>query len=280
LRIFLVARYRELKPARSKKTQLYSEHARYHVGTTVYKAFSDEEFKGKVTFYDSTSKLYHILYEDDDTEDFYHNKVRDQQKPALDISKRWKRPKQPSTKQINCLLAKYAPMESDYTEHVMSLKTESIRAIASLHHTNVDMSEEAIPNKIIKIAINTLNSDSITAEEQALGHFTRRKLKKLTAWNEWEAGEHKQLDQFYGQKMFGEAIDPMLLPKQAVILRPHWNYIVKRSGVRRSRLCCNGSKMAAPQLHALANTWSSCVEQPIQHIFLALCASQANYLRW
>jgi hypothetical protein len=69
----------------------------------------------------------------------------------------------------------------------------------------------------------TLNSDSITAEEQALGHFTRRKLKKLTTWNEWEAGEHKQLDQFYGQKKFGEAIDPMLLPKQAVILHPHWN---------------------------------------------------------
>jgi hypothetical protein len=51
------------------------------------------------------------------------------------------------------------------------------------------MSEEAI-----KIAINTLNSASITAEEQALGHFTRRKLKKLTTWNEWEAGEHKQLE--------------------------------------------------------------------------------------
>jgi hypothetical protein len=32
--------------------------------------------------------------------------------------------------------------------------------------------------------------------------------------------------------------------------------------------------MATPQLHALANTWSSCVEQPIQRIFLALCASQ------
>jgi hypothetical protein len=100
------------------------------------------------------------------------------------------------------------------------------------------------------------------------------KLKKLATWNEWEAGEHKKLDQFYCQKMFGEAIDPMSLPKQAVILCPHWNYIVKRSGVCRSRCCCNGSKMAAPQLHGLANTWSSCVEQPIQCIFLALCASQ------
>jgi hypothetical protein len=32
--------------------------------------------------------------------------------------------------------------------------------------------------------------------------------------------------------------------------------------------------MAAPQLHALANTWSSCVEQPIQRILLALSTSQ------
>jgi hypothetical protein len=65
---------------------------RYHVGTTVYKTFSDEEFKGKVTGYDSATKLYHILYEDEDTEDYYHNEVRDRQKPVLDISKRWKRP--------------------------------------------------------------------------------------------------------------------------------------------------------------------------------------------
>jgi hypothetical protein len=127
---------------------------------------------------------------------------------------------------------------------------------------------------LIKIAINTLNSDSITPEEQALGHFTRCKLKKLTTWNEWKASEHKQLDQFYGQKMSGDDINPTLLPNQAIIIRPHWNYITKRSSVRHSHLYCNRSKMAAPKFHALANTWSSCVEQPIQHIFLALCASQ------
>jgi hypothetical protein len=72
------------------------------------------------------------------------------------MSKRWKRPKKPLTKQINLLLAKYAPVESDYTEHVMSLDIESIRAIASLRHTNVDMSEDAIPNEMIKIAINRI----------------------------------------------------------------------------------------------------------------------------
>ena len=35
-------------------------------------------------------------------------------------------------------------------------------------------------------------------------------------------------------------------------------------------MCCNGSKNAAPQLHAVASTWSSCVELPVQHLFLSI----------
>ena len=73
--------------------------------------------------------------------------------------------------------------------------------------------------------------------------------------------------------MFEDPIDPVLLPKDAVILRAHWQYAVKRSGVRRLRLCCNGSKYAAPQLHAMANTWSSCVMLPVQQLFLGLAAA-------
>ena len=117
----------------------------------------------------------------------------------------------------------------------------------------------------------------MTPEEEALGYFTRKQLQKLSTWDEWEKGEHKQLNQFKQQKVFGDPIDAALLPKDAVILRPHWQYAVKRSGVRRSRLCCNGSKYAAPQLHAMASTWSSCVELPVQRLFLGIAA--ANNLR-
>ena len=127
---------------------------------------------------------------------------------------------------------------------------------------------------MIQIAINTLQSDSITPEEAIIGHFTRRKLKKLLTWNEWKKGEHKQLNQFHDKKMFGSAIDPVTLPKDAIILRPHWNYVVKRSGVRRSRQCFNGSKFAAPLLYAMVSTWSSCVELPIQHLFITLAAQK------
>ena len=74
--------------------------------------------------------------------------------------------------------------------------------------------------------------------------------------------------------MFCDAINPITLPRNTVILRPHWNYVVKRSWVRLSRQCCNGSKFAAPLLHVIVSTWSSCVELPIQGMCIGLCAQK------
>lgn len=74
--------------------------------------------------------------------------------------------------------------------------------------------------------------------------------------------------------MFGDPIKASSLSSDAIILRPDWQYAVKRDGTRRSRLCCNGSKRTAPKLHAMTRTWSSCVELPIQRLLLALCASK------
>ena len=54
--------------------------------------------------------------------------------------------------------------------------------------------------------------------------------------------------------------------------RPHWQCNVKRSGTRRARLCCDGSKCAAPMLHASAPTHSSFVECPAQKPFCAIVA--------
>ena len=41
-------------------------------------------------------------------------------------------------------------------------------------------------------------------------------------------------------------------------------------------MCCNRSKNAAPQLHAVASTWSLCVEVPVQQIFLGIAADLGN----
>ena len=64
----------------------------------------------------------------------------------------------------------------------------------------INMSETAIPTEVIKLIINSLGSDAITPEEQALGYYTRKKLKKLSTWDQWLAGEKKQIDQFTTQE--------------------------------------------------------------------------------
>lgn len=62
----------------------------------------------------------------------------------------------------------------DLDEHILSLSVEDIRAILALHHENIDISEEDMPSKMIKICINTLNLDHMTPEEQSLRCFTER----------------------------------------------------------------------------------------------------------
>ena len=71
--------------------------------------------------------------------------------------------------------------------------------------------------------------------------------------------------------MFGEPTltDPRLKP---IASRPHWQCNVKQDGKRRARLCCNGSKCAAPMLHASALTCSLCAEHPVQRLFHAVAA--------
>uniref|UniRef100_A0A7S4EK56 Uncharacterized protein n=1 Tax=Pseudo-nitzschia australis TaxID=44445 RepID=A0A7S4EK56_9STRA len=66
--------------------------------------------------------------------------------------------------------------------------------------------------------------------------------------------------------------NPTPLPHKAILLQPHWNYVIQKSGKHQSRNCCDRSKHAAPLLHDIASTYSSCVEQPIQRLFFALTA--------
>ena len=68
-----------------------------------------------------------------------------------------------------------------------------------------------------------------TDAEQALGSFTRRKLKKLDNWNDWLAVEAKQLDSMAKQEMYGAPIYP---PPGAIILR-HWSTPSSRTELAR-----------------------------------------------
>ena len=54
---------------------------------------------------------------------------------------------------------------------------------------------------------------------------------------------------------------PRKAPRKAIILRPHWQFQLKHTGDRRSRNCCDGSKCAAPELHAVTSSYSSFVNK-------------------
>ena len=53
----------------------------------------------------------------------------------------------------------------------MRMIVKNIRSIARLRY-NHDITTEDVPIEMIQIAINTLQSYSITPEEAAIGHFT------------------------------------------------------------------------------------------------------------
>ena len=150
---------------------------------------------------------------------------------------------------------------------------DTVGAVASVRCGNAITHHDA-SNEEIKLWLNTIGSESTTPEEQAIGGFAGRKLKKPANWDDWKAGEHKQLNQFHKQGMFGKPFNPKILDPDAIVLHPQWACAVKRNGTWRSRSCCNGSKQAAPGLHAIASAWSSCVEMPIQRLFLAVAASE------
>jgi hypothetical protein len=152
-----------------------------------------------------------------------------------------------------------------------TLSFDELLAIHALR-TDTPLSDLILPTiEDMDFAIQAISSHELTAAEQALGSFTRRKLQTLDTWPLWQAGEHKQIDQFWTLGMYGAPCRP---PPGAIVLRPHWNYKVKSNGSRRSRKCCDGSPRAVPDLHAILDTYSSCIEMPIFRLQCALAAAQ------
>ena len=160
-------------------------------------------------------------------------------------------------------------LSSDDALRITPLELRAIHAL----RTAAPADSSCVTDDEIDLLIRVITSHAATPEELALGTLTRRKLKTLPTWPLWNAAEEKQCDQFQTLGMFGK---PCTRPPDAIVLRPHWQYKIKTCGKRRSRLCCDGSPRAAPVLHALAESYSSCIEVPIFRLFCALTAS-LNY---
>ena len=158
----------------------------YKYGTKLFKVFNKVEYKGAVISHDSVTRLYIFLYEDGVEKEMWHNEVKQYHHSTVKRLTKKRRYKKKREIAATNFIKKYAPSEMDsnkFEDHVMSLSIADIRAIASKQHyddEDVDLSEEEMPAEMIELCINTLNSDHITPEEQSLGFYTRKKLKRLT----------------------------------------------------------------------------------------------------
>jgi hypothetical protein len=122
--------------------------------------------------------------------------------------------------------------------------------------------------------IARLQTQGMTDEERALKSFTRRHLRRLSNWPDWDAAHDAQLDAHYLSGAFADPVHLSTLPPEVrkQLLRIQWSNIVKPSGKRKARACIDGSKRAAPWLHHMAHTYSSCIEQPCMRLFFAINA--------
>jgi Reverse transcriptase (RNA-dependent DNA polymerase) len=157
---------------------------------------------------------------------------------------------------------------------------DQLRAVNSIRTATHD-SLDALSDDTLTLLVASLttatppttpsqNVASDDTPERALGHLTRRKLLQLSTWPAWQEAIFEQLDNMAKQDMYGTAVTP---PPDAIILRQHWTYIIKKDGRRKARQCCDGSKRAAPQLQNAERTFASCVAQPGFRAFTSLAAS-------
>ena len=127
-----------------------------------------------------------MLYDDGDTQNLYHNEVKDHLKQTKPKTHQWKE----VSVSVNCV-----PTEKYYTEHNMSLDYVIVRAIDGLKFGLDDLSESIIPHKMIRIPIDALTPITMTSKEVAvLKLFFPQNLTKLYTWDKWQKSKHKQLN--------------------------------------------------------------------------------------
>jgi len=102
--------------------------------------------------------------------------------------------------------------DADY-QHQLSLA--DICCISAVRYPHLDFSESSLSTEETEMVIQAIRSQAITPAEQAIGRFTRHKLRSLSTWEQWRASEHKQLDHFHDLKMYG---DPVRKPPGTIVL--------------------------------------------------------------
>ena len=103
--------------------------------------------------------------------------------------------------------------------------------------------------------------------------LTRKKLQNSAQWTTWKAAEWKQLQQYWGQKMFGH---PCPLPPNANVLNLLWDYRIKDDGTYKARMVCNG-RPSNKNTVIFGYTYAKSLDHVGSRIFWASAAAK-NYI--
>ena len=113
-----------------------------------------------------------------------------------------------------------------------------------------------------------LNLIKVKKKPKGMAQFSRKQLKQRDDWNDWCKSEHKQLDLYDLQNMFGK---PVPAPPNANILNLLWTYGIKTDGTKKARCVCNGNPKRKGTV-TLAHTFAACLEQPGARTFWSSAA--------
>ena len=165
--------------------------------------------------------------------------------------------------------------------HAISTHLQQI----SLNRQNETLDSKPIPqstpySKLAK-AIKSLNVTATIAVLHGIlpknkvktKRLTRKKLQSSAKWSTWKAAEWKQLQQYWGQKMFGH---PCPLPPNANVLNLLWDYRIKDDGTYKARMVCNG-RPSNKNTVIFGYTYAKSLDHVGSRVFWAVAAAK-NYI--
>ena len=97
--------------------------------------------------------------------------------------------------------------------------------------------------------------------------LTQGKLLKQHDWEEWQASEFLQLDQYDAQGMFGS---PVVVDSKAAVFHSVWMYAIKAvDGWKKARWACDGLPRSG-QATVIDETYANCVDPTSSRLFYAI----------
>ena len=121
------------------------------------------------------------------------------------------------------------------------------------------------------LEIRKMVNEHMTPEERNLKSLSTKATRSLPNAEEWIKADFTQLNAHFDSGTIGKAVPKPRLQQgdYPQVYRGVWSRSVKHDGRRKSRLCLDGSKRAAPWLRLILEVYSSCIETPCVRLFLA-----------